>query len=233
VLPSARRRGVGTTLLREGVAVARELARDRLGCETRVGDEQSLRFATRRGFEQWALEVELVRVLQGNEAAPPVPGDLEIVPLARRPDLLGSAWEVCESAYRDLPIGERLQVTRERWLEEDVEGGRVLPDLTLVAVQAGRVVAFVGMLSCGSDRETAENGLTAVRPERRGEGLGTLLKGVQASRAAAAGYRRLVTFTQEGNDAMRRVNERLGYVEQPAWMKLVAAVGDVERALAR
>ncbi len=233
VLPAARRQRVGTALLQEGVAHARTLERDRIGCEVRVGDEESLVFVKGRGFEQWALEVELVRTLAGDETEPALPPGLEIVPLASRADLLDSAWEACSAAYEDLPLDEPLVIPRERWLEEDVEDGRVLRDLTLVAVEGARVVAFAGMLAYGADAEAAENGLTAVRRELRGRGLGTLIKQAQAARAARAGYRRLVTYTQEGNEAMRRVNERLGYVEQPAWVKLVAQVDAVAEALAR
>lgn len=233
VLPAARHRGVGSALLLEGVAHAHALERDRIGCEARFGDRESLAFAKRRGFEQWALEVELVRTLAGDETEPALPPGLEIMPLASRADLLDSAWELCSAAYEDLPLDEPLVISRERWLEDDVEDGRVLRELTLVAVEGGRVVAFAGMLAYGSDAEAAENGLTAVHREVRGRGLGTLIKQVQAARAARAGYRRLVTYTQEGNDAMRRVNERLGYVEQPAWVKPVAPVAAVAESLAR
>ncbi len=196
-------------------------------------DDASLAFAARRGFEQWALEVELVRELTGAETEPPLPAGLEVVPLDERPELLDSAWEVCGAGYEDLPLPEPVEFTREQWLAEDVEDPRVIRQLTLVAVDDGRVVAFAGALAFGTDETAAENGLTAVRRELRGSGLGTLVKQVQAARAAALGLRRLVTYTQEGNDAMRTVNERLGYVERPSWRKLVAPVAVVEEALAR
>jgi RimJ/RimL family protein N-acetyltransferase len=38
--------------------------------------------------------------------------------------------------------------------------------------------------------------------------------------AARNGYRQLITWTQEGNEAMRHVNEKLGYREQPAWLTM-------------
>ena len=39
-----------------------------------------------------------------------------------------------------------------------------------------------------------------------------------AARLAEHGYRRLVTYTQKGNEAMRAINKKLGYREQPAWI---------------
>jgi GNAT superfamily N-acetyltransferase len=59
---------------------------------------------------------------------------------------------------------------------------------------------------------SAEHGLTAVRHDRRGGGIGTLLKRTQLAWASANGVCELVTWTQRGNESMRRVNERLGYV---------------------
>ena len=50
--------------------------------------------------------------------------------------------------------------------------------------------------------------------------IGTALKQTQIAWAASHGYRELITFTQQGNEAMRRVNEKLGYVEQPAWLTM-------------
>jgi hypothetical protein len=34
----------------------------------------------------------------------------------------------------------------------------------------------------------------------------------------------LVTFTQGRNSTMQRLNQRLGYVPQPAWLKLKASL---------
>lgn len=220
-----RRRGLGTALLAAGRDHARALGFARLGADVRAGDEESLAFARKRAFEEFAVEVELVRELAGDDGSEPaLPPGLEVLPLASRPDLVASAWEVCRDGYRDLVLPEPVEMSREGWLEEDVEGPRVLADLTLVAVRDGRVAAFAGLLRYGSDTAAAEHGLTAVRPNVRGQGLGTLLKQVQAARAERAGIRRLVTWTQEGNEAMRAVNEKLGYVERPAWIKLSAHI---------
>ena len=60
-------------------------------------------------------------------------------------------------------------------------------------------------------RTRAENGLTVVDRRWRGRGLATALKRRQLAWAAANGIREIVTWTQEGNEAMQRVNVRLGY----------------------
>jgi mycothiol synthase len=69
-----------------------------------------------------------------------------------------------------------------------------------------------------------ENGLTAVRRSHRRRGLATALKRAQISWAAANGFRELVPSSVEGNEAMRAVNERLGYKPLPAWIVVQGAV---------
>ena len=63
-----------------------------------------------------------------------------------------------------------------------------------------------------------EHGFTAVVRSHRGRGIATALKGTQLAWAAGHGYRELVTYTQEGNEPMRAINEKLGYRERPAWI---------------
>jgi mycothiol synthase len=61
-----------------------------------------------------------------------------------------------------------------------------------------------------------ENGLTAVRRSHRRRGIATSLKRAQFAWAFEHGYRELVTAMVVGNEAMRAVNERLGYRPLPA-----------------
>jgi GNAT superfamily N-acetyltransferase len=60
--------------------------------------------------------------------------------------------------------------------------------------------------------DTAENGLTVVDRGWRRRGLATVLKRAEIAWAAENGIREIVTWTQRGNEGMRAVNERLGYV---------------------
>ena len=64
-----------------------------------------------------------------------------------------------------------------------------------------------GMPACWPGPTTptrAENGLTVVDRRWRGRGLATALKQRQLAWAAANGIREIVTWTQEGNEAMQR-----------------------------
>jgi mycothiol synthase len=227
VVQASRRHGVGTRLLREAVLHARKLARESLTSQVRSADLGSVAFASRFGFEEWLQEVELVRELTGDEREPELPAGMTALPVAARPELLEAAFELCRDGYADLPLGASFEMTRERLLEEEVTGPRIIADLTLVLLDGDLPVAFAGLARLGADAAVAEHGLTTVARERRGQRIGTLLKDVQAARAARAGIRRLVTYTQEGNEAMRTVNERLGYAEQPGWSMIAAPVTTV------
>jgi GNAT superfamily N-acetyltransferase len=98
-------------------------------------------------------------------------------------------------------------VAIDEWLREEA----TLPGGTFVALEHGMIVGYAGLLAWNEDDARAENGLTVVERRWRGRGLATALKRRQIAWAVGHGIAELVTWTPEGNDAMRRVNERLGY----------------------
>jgi RimJ/RimL family protein N-acetyltransferase len=87
-----------------------------------------------------------------------------------------------------------------------------LPAASLVALADGEVVGYAGLMRWADDPTKAEHGLTVVRRDWRRRGLAAALKERQIAWAAANGIRRLVTYTQTGNENMQAVNARLGYI---------------------
>ena len=81
--------------------------------------------------------------------------------------------------------------------------------IAFAALEKGQVVGFAALMSRPVDG-LLEQGLTACLRTHRGRGIGTALKQAQIAWTAAHGYRELITFTQEGNEAMRRVNVKSG-----------------------
>jgi mycothiol synthase len=76
----------------------------------------------------------------------------------------------------------------------------------------GVVIGCAG-LHLDSDRpERAENALTAVRREWRGQGVAAHLKRLTLRWAAEHGLSEVYTWTQARNVSMLRLNEHLGYV---------------------
>jgi mycothiol synthase len=206
VLPSARRRGVGTTLLRELTAHVESLGYDQAG--TIVDDAGSLAFAERFGFREVDRDVEQVREID-DETWPNLPGDVEVVSLAEHPELFTRTYhELAREALQDLAVDRPLEISLEDWEREWVSW----PEGSFVALAGGEIVACAGLVKDDDRPERAENSLTAVPRDWRRRGLASLLKRMTIAWAAENGVRELYTWTQTGNEAMRTVNEKLGYV---------------------
>jgi mycothiol synthase len=207
VLERHRGRGVGTALLRPLVEHAESLGVGVVGTRVAGGDRRSLAFAERFGFREVNRDVEQVRDVR-DERPPDVPDELEVVSIAARPELLRAAHDLAAEAYLDLAVPGTVEIPLERWLVEEA----TRPDGSFVALAAGEIVGYAGLLEVGDETDVAEHGLTAVRRSWRRRGIATLLKRTQLAWAAEAGVQRLVTWTQRGNEGMRAVNDRLGYV---------------------
>ena len=133
---------------------------------------------------------------------------VEFATVAAEPELLQRSFALAQQGYADMALKTGPAVVPiDEWLREEA----TLPAGTFVALEHGIIVGYAGLLAWTDDPTRAENGLTVVDRRWRGRGLGTALKRRQLAWAAANGIRELVTWTQEGNEAMQRVNVSLGY----------------------
>jgi GNAT superfamily N-acetyltransferase len=172
-------------------------------------DDGALAFAIRHGFEEVDRQVEQVRNLSGLEPAPPPFPDLELATVAQRPELLQRAYALARQGFADMALRTGpATIAVDAWLREEA----TLPGGSFVALEHGMIVGYAGLLAWDGDPSRAENGLTVVDRRWRGRGLATALKRRQLAWAAANGITQVVTWTQADNEAMRRVNQGLGYV---------------------
>jgi mycothiol synthase len=206
VLPDRRGRGVGAALLVRLAEHAVELGLMRGGSHVAGDDARSVAFAQRFGFAETRRDVEQVLLVDGPREPRTVEG-VEFVSIAEGPELLEAAWPVAQQGYEDMPI-EGLDIQLESWLAEEA----TLPAGSFAALAGGEVVGFAGLVRWDGDHTKAEHGLTVVRRDWRGRGVAAALKEREIAWAAANGIRELITWTQTGNENMRAVNERLGYV---------------------
>ena len=205
VLPEARRRGVGTALLRELAEHVQRHGFDRAGAM--LDDTASLAFAERFGFREVDRDVEQVRAI-GDEAWPEPPPGIEVVSLAERPELFQRAYhELALEAFRDFPLDRPIEISLKDWNRE----WQVWPEGSFFALADGELVGMAGLIRENDRAERAENSLSAVRRDWRRRGVASLLKRTVLAWAAANGLQEVYTWTQNGNAAMRVVNERLGY----------------------
>ena len=99
-------------------------------------------------------------------------------------------------------------VTREQWERDWL----AWPEGMFVGLVDDEVVGCAGLERDDDEPMRAENALTAVLRGWRGRGIATALKQTALAFAAANGVRHIYTWTQTGNEGMRALNERLGYV---------------------
>jgi GNAT superfamily N-acetyltransferase len=213
VLLEWRRRGVGSTLYEHALEHALARRPKWLSGVVSGEDPDSLAWAERRGFSEYGREVELVLRLRGDEPFPSPPGGIEIVEVT--PELRDAAYALTREAWEDLPTGFAVETpTFENWLEEDMAG-----PIAFAALDDGELVGFAALMERDAPG-LLEHGLTATRRTHRRRGIATALKLTQIAWAAANGYRELITFTQDGNEAMQAINLALGYELQPPWIRV-------------
>ena len=203
VVPGARRRGVGTALLRELVAHVARLGFGQVS--TMVEDDGSRAFAERFGFREVNRQVEQVKLL-GDEPVPPLPAGVEVTTIAERPELLREAHPLAVEGYEDMATDGTATIELEDWLRDEATH----PAGSFVALADGGIVGFSGLMRHDNEG-VAEDGLTVVRRDWRRRGLAHALKARELAWAAENGLREIVTWTQRGNESMRALNERLGY----------------------
>lgn len=220
VLPRARRRGVGSALLHAAVAHVRELGCTYASASVDGYDEGSLGFAGHHGFEEIDRQVEQVKLV-GEERPPTLPNGVRFVSIAERPELLREAFDLALEGFADFATAYPVTITLDEWLEEEA----TLPAGSFVALAHDEIVGYSGL--CRRQDGIVEDGLTVVRRAWRRRGLAEALKRAELAWAADNGIDEIVTWTQKGNDAMRALNERLGYEYRSVSITVGAALDEL------
>ena len=212
VHPTARQRGLGTSLWNEVEARLRALDVRHV---TSIGSDSdgSCRFMAARGFEVTFVERSNLgldpRMLP---AGPAPPEGVELRPFAKIDDP-HVVFELDVEALRDVPTDQPLDDIRfDEWLERD---------LALPRHGSGWKPACARRRSASRMRSTflispetllAVSGMTGVARRFRGRGLSELLKRHALAHAAARGVTMALTDNDETNAPMLAVNDKLGYL---------------------
>jgi mycothiol synthase len=218
VVPARRRSGIGSSLYTEVSAQARALGKDELQGEVQEGDAESLAYFEHRGFARVGGEKALVLDLEGIEA-PEVdpPAGVQIVTRAEEPDRLEDMYAIARQADEDIPGSAGMQ-RFERWRANDIDRPNTFPEFCFIALAGDEVVGYA-LLQIQEKR--AFHGLTATRRDWRRKGVASALKRAEIAAAKRAGLERLLTESEERNEPMRRLNEKLGFVPAPEWSTVV------------
>jgi mycothiol synthase len=225
VVPDRRHRGVGSALLHSLVEYIDDAGFDRV--TTNVSDLGSAEFAARFGFEESERQVEQVlRPVHGITPLPS-PEGVTIVTVAEHPELVEKLYDsVASQGYDDMAFDSKLEISYAEWQLFGVGD----PQSTFVAMTGGQPIGCAGLTVDQDNSHRAEHSLTAVRRDWRRRGIASLLKHRTLQWAQSHGLDEVYTWTQNGNDAMRRLNERLGYEYRSISLTMRAAISDIRGA---
>jgi mycothiol synthase len=205
VVPEARGRGVGTALVQAALEYVGELGCDTVRSHIDGDDPAALRFAARHGFAEVDRQVELVRPLGEFERPAVPPAGIELAELA--PERAEELPPLLVVASEDMPVAGGIGSHFADQLVDELRDALYL----MTALEGGVLVGMAGLSRYGAREEALEHAMTTVARTHRGRGIAQSLKQACVRWAADAGYRELVTWTQQGNDAMQAVNERVGF----------------------
>lgn len=108
----------------------------------------------------------------------------------------------------------------DRWYEHAVVSPWAINDAFFVAVVGG---AYAGVSSLWKPQRGDHlfQGLTGVRRACRGRHIATALKVKTVQYALAHGVREIRTWNEINNRPMLAINEKFGFVRQPAWVTFI------------
>jgi mycothiol synthase len=213
VVPAARGRGIGAAFLEELGTLARADGKTELEGEVRENDGSSRAFLERRGYRIVGGEKWLSLDLATADLLPPeAPPGISIVTRAERPDLTDALYAVAQEGTADIP-GFPGPTTYEQFLSIEVDRPTRKAEYFFIALAGEEPVGYATLDDFGRD---AQNGLTAVKRAWRRRGVATALKRTQIAAAREAGFRRLITGSEERNVPMRTLNGKLGYRSEPS-----------------
>jgi GNAT superfamily N-acetyltransferase len=210
VLPELRRRGVGTALHRTASELGRANGDEELEGEVADPAPDTLAYLEHRGYRRVQLMIEsrldLSQPSEDGERAA-----VELASVAERPEALEDAYRIALESEPDIPESREWvrPASFDDWKRREVDDLLFVPELSLVAYVDGMPAAY-GLVQTERDG-VAGHLATGVARAHRGAGLATALKRAQIAAARAAGLRELVTWNEESNVPIRRVNAKLGY----------------------
>jgi GNAT superfamily N-acetyltransferase len=212
VVPDRRRTGVGSAMLDALSERAHAAGKTEIQGVVKESDAESRAFLEHRGFVKVGGEQALVLELEEIEepSIDPPPG-VRVVSRVEEPDLLEGMYEIGVQADEDIPGSVGVQ-TFEQWRANEIDKPSRRPELSFVALAGEEVVGYAALMVFGDE---AHHGLTATRRNWRRRGVAAALKRAEIAAAKRAGFRRLLTESEERNEPMRRLNLKLGFVPAP------------------
>jgi len=238
VYPRYQRQGIGSLLYQQLLAAVQPLAPVAVYASARADMTRSVQFLTHRGFREqrrwrgWVLDPSsfdptgyagVDETLRQARIRITTLQALEADPQRNR-----KLYELVTEVQQDIPhTGTHVPLTYEHFITTVLDDPAMLPDAYFLAVQDDDDYIGLCTLLAEPGGESLYTDLTGVRRAYRRCGIALALKVQSITYAKAHGYAIIRTANAASNQGMLAINERLGFVEQPAWIGFVKVLKEV------
>ncbi len=232
VRPAWQRRGIGTALYEVAMKDLRELTARWLHTAARESMPDTIHYLQRRGFRETMRSWESHLDVRGFNTGPfrgyrdrmhkeSIAFTTQAQERDRRNTWLDDLYELHTTLLADVPsTAPYTRPSLKSFVRHNVDNPEALPDGYFIAVHDGRYVGESVLFRSQGQPGSLYQGLTAVRREYRGRGLAMALKLATIDYAQQQGYKVIKTWNATVNTAMLAINDRLGFVRQPAWIEM-------------
>jgi mycothiol synthase len=230
VLPAHRQKGIGSALWDFAAAALQAFNPISIRSSTRENRPDGIQFLAKRGYVEemrtWENRLALQDRDLSREMAQVVAIEAQgyrLVALSELEDdgeMKNKLFSCFAETRLDVPRSEPAsEISFEQFHRWNFESKDMLPQLFLVAIAPdGEYVATTALWKTNIEG-MVNVGLTGTRRNHRNQGLATALKLKAMILAQAQAIHTICTWNASTNQPMLSINERLGFVKQPAWIE--------------
>ena len=232
VRPEEQRKGIGTSMYDHLVDAMAQYQPAEFSVTAKEDLESGTSFCRKHGFTEAMREWELRIDLHAHDSARwqdvidrARAEGITVTSFAELPvdvDWQQRVWECSRAVGPDVPSPQSYsEPTFDFWLGRNMRNPMFQAEAYTVAVHDGEIVGINALWHSDTRDDLYYTGLTGVRREyrRKGVALAMKLRGLRWAKEAGASEVR--TWNATYNEGMLAINERLGFVRQPAWIDYV------------